>query len=321
MRAPQLSPEYLDHGRTDDLVQPFQIDRYGLRGRLVRLGDTVDAVLRRHDYPEPVARLLGEALVLAACLASSVKYDGIFTLQARGQGALSLLVVDVTSDGAMRGYAGFDAAAVRAALEQDPTPTAARLFGGGHLAFTVDQGRGDGQRYQGIVELQGASLADCVHHYFRQSEQIDTAIKVACGPVAVGGGPARWRAGALMVQRLPEQAASGGGPDAGSESAEGWHRAVVFLGSATTAEMLDPGLTPRELLFRLFHEDGVRVYRPRLLEERCRCGRRRVEEVLAALPRAEVERLREADDAVVVTCQFCNRAERFTDADLDRLYG
>ena len=323
---PKLSPEFLVEGRTDDLVQPFQIDRQGLRGRLVRLGATVDAVLHRHAYPEPVARLLGEALVLAACLASSVKYEGVFTLQARGDGALSLLVADVTSEGAMRGYAGYDAEALTALLAQDPQPTVARLFGGGYLAFTVDQGD-DTQRYQGIVELQGATLAESVHHYFRQSEQIDTAIKLACGPAGAGAdGRLAWRAGALMVQRLPEQRLPEqppldveGEPGPGSE--EGWRRAVILLGSATAAEMLDPRLTPRELLFRLFHEDGVRVYRPRFLEERCRCGRGRVEKVLASLPREEVESLREDDERLVVTCQFCNRSESFTDAELDRLYG
>ena len=317
--APRLSPEFLDDGRTDDLVQPFQIDRFGLRGRLVRLGETVDTVLGRHDYPDSVARLLGEALALAACLASSVKYEGVFTLQAKGNGPVSLLVADVTSDGALRGYAGFDAAAV-AALETRPSaPTVARLFGGGYVAFTVDQGS-KAQRYQGIVELQGATLAECVHHYFQQSEQIDTAIKLACERAG-----AAWRAGALMVQRLPEQRETDQ-PELdvegewGEGSEEGWHRAVLFMSTATAAEMIDPRLTPRELLFRLFHEDGVRVFRPRFLEERCRCGRGRVEKVLVSLPRAEIESLKEDDPELVVTCEFCNRSERFSADELDRLY-
>ena len=317
--APRLSPELLDQGRSDDLVQPFQIDRFGLRGRLVRLGDIADAVLSRHDYPEPVTRVLGEALALAACLASSVKYEGIFTLQAKGNGPVSLLVADVTSEGAVRGYAGFDAAAVAEVTKGPTPPTVARLFGGGYLAFTVDQVE-KGQRYQGIVELQGATLAESVHHYFRQSEQIDTAIKLACS--RAGGS---WRAGALMVQRLPEQRETDqpeldveGELVAGSE--EGWHRAILFMSTATAAEMIDPGLTARELLFRLFHEDGVRVFQPRYLEERCRCGRDRVERVLVSLPRTEVESLKEDDPELVVTCEFCNRTERFTEDELDRIY-
>jgi len=312
-------------GRTDDLVQPFQIDRVDLRGRLVRLGPAVDAVLERHDYPAPVAKLLGEAMVLAACLAASLKYDGIFTLQASGDGAVRFLIADITSAGHLRGYASFDRDRMDALIASDPAPTAARLFGGGHLAFTVDQGP-DTDRYQGIVPLEGASLAECVHLYFRQSEQIDTAIKAVCDRVGGDAGP--WRAAALMVQRLPEQrvSESEAGTDAPYErrivSEDGWRRAVLLMGSATPAEMLSPDLPPNDLLYRLFHEDGIRVFELRPLEERCRCGTRtRIEGVLASLPREDVDTLRLEDGAVTVTCEFCRRTERFDEADLERIHG
>lgn len=321
-----LHPDDRDMGRTDDLVQPFQIDRYGLRGRLVRLGESVDAVLDRHDYPGPVSELLGRAMALAACLASSVKYEGVFTLQAAGAGPVRTLVADVTSEGAIRGYVGFDREALDETLASDATPTVPRLFGGGHLSFTVDQG-GERGRYQGIVELEGATLAECVHHYFRQSEQIDTAIHLACGKIEGEAGHAPWRASALMVQRLPEQRGEdqpeldvedGLAEDGGSE--EGWRRAVTFMGTASSGELLDPELTPNSLLFRLFHEDGVRVFEPRPIEDRCRCSRGRIERVLRSLPREEVQELK-IEDAVVVTCEFCNRSESFTDSDLDEVYG
>lgn len=320
-----LHPDDREMGPTDDVVQPFQIDRYGLRGRLVRLGDSVDAVLDRHDYPPPVAELLGRAMALAACLASSVKYEGVFTLQAAGAGPVRTLVADVTSDGAIRGYVGFDREALDETLSRDATPTVPRLFGGGHLSFTVDQG-GERGRYQGIVELEGATLAECVHHYFRQSEQIDTAVHLACAKVGEGSGQGPWRAGALMVQRLPEQRGEdqpeldvvGDLADEGG-SEEGWRRAVTFMGTASSGELLDPGLTPNTLLFRLFHEDGVRVFEPRPIEDRCRCSRGRIERVLRSLPRQEVQELK-IEDAVVVTCEFCNRTERFTDGDLDAVY-
>src|SRR4051812_26863504 len=153
--------------RADDLVQPFQIDAPGLRGRLVRLGASVDEVLSRHDYPEPVARLLGETLALAAALSGALKYDGVFSLQTKGDGPVRMMVADITSQGAMRGYAAFDQQALADALSSSAgalpgSPLSApvpRLLGRGHLAFTVDQGP-DTERYQGIVELSGGTLAD-----------------------------------------------------------------------------------------------------------------------------------------------------------------
>ena len=314
---PNLDPS-LRGDAGDDLIQPFQIDRAGLRGRLVRLGPSVDAVLRRHDYPDAVAGLLGEAMALAACLAASLKYEGIFTLQARGEGAVRFMVADVTSAGNLRGYAAFDQDKVDAILTEEAEPTAARLFGGGHLAFTVDQGR-DTQLYQGIVPLEGASLADSIHHYFQQSEQIATAIKVTCG--AVDG---TWRAAALMLQRLPEADTgdSVAADEARDVSEDGWRRAVILLGSATRGEMLDPALDANTLLYRLFHEDGVRVFTPRHVEERCRCGtRERLAGILGSLPPGDVADLKLDDGSVTVTCEFCRREERFDEAELEKIAG
>ena len=163
----------------DDLALPFALQELGARGRIVRLGPAVDAILRRHDYPPPVAALLGEALALCVALASSLKYEGIFTLQMRGDGPVRLLVVDLTSAGALRGYAQFDAARV-AAMPVESANAVPRLLGRGHMVFTVDQGA-DTERYQGIVALEGAGLSDCAHHYFRQSEQLATGIKLTTG--------------------------------------------------------------------------------------------------------------------------------------------
>src|SRR5579875_430592 len=146
----------------DDIVQPFQVDPFRLRGRLVRLGPLLDRILTRHDYPAPVAAMLGEAIALAVSLSGALKYDGIFTLQTKGDGPVRLLVADVTASGDVRGYAQFDAARLaQAAPTKAPVPT---LLGAGYLAFTVDQGE-DTERYQGLVELVGATLADCAHHY------------------------------------------------------------------------------------------------------------------------------------------------------------
>ncbi|HEX7007807.1 MAG TPA: Hsp33 family molecular chaperone HslO [Alphaproteobacteria bacterium] len=295
------------------MIQPFQIDRFDLRGRLVRLGPAIDTILTRHAYAEPVGALLGEAVALACVLAAAMKYDGIFTLQTKSDGPVRLLVADVTSDGALRGYAEVDPARLKAALDgpiENPVP---RLLGAGYLAFTVDQGP-DTERYQGIVDLTGATLADCAHHYFRQSEQLDAAIRLAAARDAKG----RWRAGAMMIQRLPGADLDDWDID-GVE--DGWRRALTFMGTATAAELVDPLLAPNDLLFRLFHEDGVRAFRPRPLAARCRCSRKRVAEMLSRLPRDEVLACREPETGeVVVTCQFCNTDQRFTLEQLEALY-
>ena len=197
--------------QNDDFVLPFEIERTGLRGRVVRLGPAVDLVLKRHAYPPLISRLLGEALALACCLASTLKFDdGVFTLQARGNGGpVRMLVADMTSEGEFRGYVGFDAAMLEDFGEDS---SAASLFGGGHVAFTVDQGA-DFERYQGIVELRGENLSESVHHYFRQSEQIATALKVACDLDMHG----HWRSTAVMVQKLPDEVVLRAAPEDASD--------------------------------------------------------------------------------------------------------
>ncbi|MGH7114131.1 MAG: Hsp33 family molecular chaperone HslO, partial [Stellaceae bacterium] len=179
----------------DDLVQPFQIEPFALRGRLVRLGPAIDRILSQHAYPEPVAAMLGEAITLAVLLAGALKYDGIFTLQTKGDGPIRLMVADVSTEGALRGYAQYDEEKLAAAA--GTAASARRLLGSGYIAFTVDQGEA-ADRYQGIVELSGSTLADCAQHYFRQSEQLQAGIKLAVGRSGPGGA---WRAGGLMLQR------------------------------------------------------------------------------------------------------------------------
>jgi len=308
----------------DDLVQPFQIESKAAQGRFVRLGRSVDSVLTAHDYPEPVAALLGEVQALAALIAGGFKYEGVLSVQVKGEGPVTLLVADVASDGAMRGYAQYDAdrmAALEAAgPDASSTAPVPRLLGGGYLAFTIDQG-GERQRYQGVVQLEGATLSECAHAYLRQSVQIDAAINLAVGRVRAGPGGETWRAGALMVQRTAEsgktQLQSGEARDPWAEDA--WRRAVVLMKSCSRDELLDQRLNPNDLLFRLFHEDGVRVFEPSALEMRCRCSRGRVETVLRAFPRTEIESMK-VDGRVTVTCEFCNAEYGFDEEQLARLW-
>jgi molecular chaperone Hsp33 len=304
-------------GRDDDLVQPFQLEAQAIRGRLVRLGPLVEDVLSRHAYPEPVASLLGQTLALSATLAAVFKYDGVFTLQTKGDGPVGMLVTDVTSMGEMRGYARFDEARLAAAEREADRGHGAlgvvpRLLGSGYLAFTLDQGPKT-ERYQGIVELQGSELVDCIHHYFRQSEQLDAAFKLAVGRARGNGAPGAWRAAGLMLQRLPLVGGEGGpAVDEATREAqeEGWRRALIMMGSATTAELLDPALGAHDLLYRLFHEDGVRVFRQRPLRSGCRCSHERVVLVLRALSPAELAEMK-VDGRITVVCQFCKREYAF----------
>lgn len=309
---------------SDDIVLPFQIGSSGLRGRLVRLGPAVDQILRQHDYPPPVATTLAEMVAIAAALAITLKYEGVFSMQVKGDGPVRLMVADVTTDGALRGYAQFDAAAV-AALGTD-RPSVPRLFGAGYLAFTVDQGSHT-ERYQGIVELTGSTLAECTHHYFRQSEQFQAGLKVAAAEHVAGDGTTHWRAGALMLQRLPPEGAQGSaeGRDltkpldlALEDAEEDWHRALMLASSATSAELVDPKLLAWQLVDRLYLAEGVRIFRPHEMVHRCRCSRERMENVLRMLPPDDLEALK-IDDRVEVRCEFCNRMQVFGPAELAAL--
>jgi molecular chaperone Hsp33 len=305
-----------------DLVQPFMLESSGIRGDLVRLGGVADHIITRHAYPEPLAALLCEMLALTAMLSSMMKYDGVFSLQTKGDGPVGLMVADMTSEGHLRGYAGFDAAKLEAALAgdggapDDGRPGVAELLGAGYLAFTMDQGPGT-ERYQGIVDLSGPALADCLQHYFRQSEQIQTGLIVASG-----GTRGAWTSAGLILQRVPGQGAGpAAGPNApaGPPDADAWRRAMILQASCTQDELLDPELPVNDLLYRLFHEEGVRVFRRRPLDARCSCSRKRLEKTLRAMPRAEIEDLK-LDGKVIVTCEFCNRRYRFDGAALERIY-
>jgi molecular chaperone Hsp33 len=294
----------------DNLLRPFQLERSALRGRLVRLGSTVDRVLTQHEYPEPISRQLGELLVLAATLAGALKFQGTFSLQIKSDGPISLMLADCTNDGELRGYAQFDEVKLALAASGDVPG----LFGHGHLALTVEQSAG-GDSYQGIVELAGEDLTDCMHAYFRQSEQVQTGLRIAVDRVDELGGE-RWRAGGIMLQRLPGESLPGHDY---SPTDEDWRRTMLLLSTATPAELVDPHLPLENLLLRLFHEEGVRVFRPLHLSFGCRCTRERVEALLRMFPEDELEDMKLEDGDLEVTCQFCNQSFHFDEAELAQL--
>jgi molecular chaperone Hsp33 len=227
------------------------------------------------------------------------------------------MVADITTAGAVRGYAQYDEEKLAQAMKGGASAPVPRLLGAGYIAFTVDQGE-HSDRYQGIVELQGATLAECAHHYFRQSEQLQAGIKVAVERRQDTAGRSLWRAGGLMLQRLP---AEGGSvePAQLEEQEDGWRRAMILMSSSTNAELLDPALAPSELLFRLFHEDGVHVWQPNALAARCRCSKERITRILRAMPAEDLHDMRLDDGRIEVTCEFCNERYDFGDDEVAAL--
>ncbi|MFK7839984.1 MAG: Hsp33 family molecular chaperone HslO [Bdellovibrionales bacterium] len=299
----------------DNVIQTFQLETNDLRGRSVRMGSVLDDVLNAHDYPLPVAHLVAETMTLTALLASMLKYDGIFTLQTKGDGPISMLVADIRSNGDIRACATFDEERLEAAREQLSALKTeeggenhlAQYLGKGYIAFTVDQDKGE--RYQGIVELKGASLIDCVQHYFDQSEQITTGIKIA-----VGLRDSQWRAGGIMLQELPEEGGHSSSKVDSHNDEDDWRRAMVFLESATDDELLDHALDTNTLLHRLYHEYGVRVFEPLTLKHQCRCDEVRVKNVLMSMPDEDVQDI-VVDGMIEMCCEFCSHVYRFESGD------
>ncbi|TPQ33537.1 Hsp33 family molecular chaperone [Bradyrhizobium guangdongense] len=311
VRAPSSVP-------VDDAVLPFEVSALDVRGRLTRLGPALDDILTKHDYPAPVGKLLGEAIVLATLLGTALKFDGRFILQAQTDGPVSFLVVDFKAPDRLRAYARYDAARLGEATDSGT------LLGRGHLAMTIDQGA-DMSRYQGLVALDGGGLEDAAHEYFLRSEQIPTQVRIAVGEEwrASDGGKHRWRAGGMLLQFLPkapERARQadlhpGDAPDGAAVHSvaedDAWVEARSLIQTVEDVELIDPDLSGERLLYRLFHERGVRVFTQHALQAQCSCSRDAVAAMLKSFSpddRAAMVK----DDKVEVTCEFCSSVYRFT---------
>jgi len=314
----------------DDAVRPFQAEGLDVRGRAVQLGPALDALLSRHDYPAAVSRLVGEATVLTALLGASLKFDGRFILQTQTDGPVSMLVVDFRTPGDIRAYASFDEEAVGRAVEAGEA-SAGQLLGTGTLGMTIDQGA-DTTRYQGIVALEGESLEEVAHTYFRQSEQIPTRVRLAASEMLVredGETRSFWRAGGVLAQFMPavtermprEDLPGGDDPNAEAASSndedESWREARMLIETIEDHELLDPDVPVERLLYRLFHERGVRVYDAAPIRDKCSCSRERIENVLNSFTAEAIEESVE-DGVIKVKCEFCGTAYEF---DPDRFRG
>ena len=308
-----------------DGVLPFAVEPLDLRGRAVQLGPMLDGILGRHDYPEPVSRLLAEAITLTVLLGTSLKFEGKFILQTQTDGPVPMLVADFRTPHSVRAYATFDADKVAAAVEAGDTCTQSML-GEGTLAMTIDQGRYM-QRYQGIVKLDGISLEEVARQYFRQSEQIPTDVRLAVSETFERGerGIAHgWRAGGVLVQFLPDSEErmrlrdlpSGRDDEDADEHQEddAWREATALMQTVSDDELSDPTVEPERLLFRLFNEHGVRVFEPVPVRDDCSCSREAIAAVLDNLAEDDLEEAvagGPGDGVVTVDCQFCSKHYRF----------
>ena len=292
----------------DDLVGAFQIEGEPVRGRVVRLGPAVDEILRAHAYPEPVANLLGEACALAALVGSNLKFDGRLIIQAQGSGPVRYVVADYDTSGGLRGYCRYDDAQVAAVSEGFQRPGARSLLGDGVFIMTVDQGA-DMDRYQGVTAIEGETLALCAEQYFAQSEQTPTRVLLAVGQVEAANGLA-WRAGGVLIQNIAEDQTRG-------STEEAWSRTQILFETIGEDELVDPELSSNTLLWRLFHEDGVRVFGSQPLRAFCRCSQERIETVLRSFQAGERADMIEPDGKIHVTCEYCSRIYAVAPTDLD----
>lgn len=295
-----------------DSICPFLIDSGLSRGQAVRLQKTLDTIISQHNYPEPIGILIAQSALLTALLASIIKFDSVFTLQIQGKGAVSMLAVDMTADGKMRGYARFDEGAVTEAYKtvQNGAAVVPAFFKEGTLSFHVEM---KDQSYQGITALDQPTLSDCVLEYFRQSEQIETALKIEVSPPSETG--KGWIGAALMLQRLPLDKKIAESFQE-SEIKDLWDTAVILLHSATKKEMTDETLSLEKLLYRLYHSNNLHFFIQRAIQFGCRCSKDKVIKMLKSFSDQDRQEMA-VDGKIKVDCQFCGKSYTFSLEDLN----
>lgn len=307
------------HFAGDDAVVPFEVQGLDARGRSVQLGAAINSILARHSYPDAVSRLLAEAMVLTVLLGTSLKFDGKFIFQTSSDGPVNLLVCDFQTPSSLRGYARFDEERLQNAIANGETAPE-QLLGKGTLALTVDQGA-HMQRYQGIVALDGSNLEEIARNYFEQSEQIPTDIRLAVATLfdrdEEGKPKQSWRAGGVLAQFLPQSSLHEGRDEKENQKilADHWAEVKALTTTIESAEMTDPQVGTERLLFRLFHEHGVRVFDATPIIDRCSCSREKIESVLKGFSAEELEESVE-DGEITVACEFCSTVYRFTPQEL-----
>ncbi|HEY4193194.1 MAG TPA: Hsp33 family molecular chaperone [Mesorhizobium sp.] len=323
LEVTQHTPKLGEFGYAgDDHVVPFEVDALDARGRTVQLGAMLDTILSRHDYPEPVARLLAEACVLAVLLGTSLKFEGKFILQTRTDGPVDMLVADFSTPHALRAYARFDADRLEA-LTAAGESSQQTLLGNGILALTIDQGEHT-KRYQGIVALDGVTLEEAARTYFRQSEQIPTELKLSVAKLVAPGGHEQWRAGGILAQFLPESSErmrvadlpGGDGDETEIPVDDAWQEVLALLGTIEPTELIDPTVGAERLLYRLFHEHGVRAFDGVRVADRCSCSKDKIRGILEGFSAEEIRESTE-NGKISVACEFCSTEYQFDPAEFN----
>ncbi len=318
-----------------DRVLPFQIDALDVRGRMVHLSQTTTSILQQHQYPDAVNRLLAEAIALTALLGSSLKFEGKFILQVQSKGSVSMMVVDYTAPDAVRAYIRFDEEALNAQIAKGETRPE-QLLGEGHLVMTIDQGQYM-NRYQGVVVLDGKSLEDVAHSYFLQSEQLPTRVRLAASEQIVAapegkGTVSTWIAGGVLVQYLPQSSQNiphrdlhpGDHPDPEQqktlhvEEVDAWRETEALMATITDHELTDPAVSAETLLYRLFHENGPRVYEAMPISHRCSCNEEKIRAMLGNFKQDELRDM-VVNDRIDVKCEFCSSSYHFNPAEFLKL--
>ncbi len=289
-----MIPEAQNVGTEDDSVLPFALEARPVRGRMVRLGPVLNEILGAHDYPEPVACLLGEAVLIAILAGSSLKFDGRLTVQASGDGPVSLVLANFSTTGGVRGYARFDQDALAKLAGRNVD--LGQLMGKGRFALTIDPGEA-AERYQGVTPLSGANLTTSALGYFTSSEQVPTRLNANIARLTGPDGVQSWRGGGAIMQLIAGQ----NGDD------EDWEYASALFETISADELTDPQLVAGTLLYRLFHEDGVRVFDPLSVHKRCPCTPDYLRSVLSQFPKEEHDDMTEVDGRIRMTCAFCSK--------------
>jgi molecular chaperone Hsp33 len=304
--APSLKdPDADPMASADDIVAAFQIDGEPVRGRIARMGPaTVDEVLQRHQYPPVVAGILGEMLTLSALVGASLKFDGKLIVQLQGlpgvEGVVRFIVAEYRTNGSLRGYANVDKEGLAALLKDTPEPSLQDLIGHGVFAMTIDQGD-DMDRYQGTVPLEGDTIAEAAALYFAQSEQIPTRIRLACSQSTDSKGRTHWRAGGALIQQIAGDSARG-------DTALAWDNATILFETLADRELVNAELSAGDLLYNLFHEEGVRLFEAKPIETACTCSQSRITSLLKQFGAEAAADMIESDGLIRVRCEYCNKS-------------
>ena len=286
----------------NDFVAGFTPQGLPVRGRVIKLGrGTLSPILKRHAYPDHLAEILGEALMLSALVGSGMKFEGKVLAQAEGDGPVSMMVGEYTKSGGLRAYAKHEPErwAWLNKVNKGEKPHMPQLFGPmGRLGMIIVHDNPDMQPYQGIVPLAKGSLSACAQEYFIRSEQVDTRLRMVVSKDEAG----EWHGGGMMIQRIAPD-------DARGDTEEGWRQAEAYFSTLSDEELIDPALPSNELLYRLFHEVGVTMDEtPQYLSDECSCSRERLVGTLKGMADESLREMVEPDGTLKVDCQFCSRS-------------